>query len=375
MSSPSGPRVAAVLSTLVLVGAVLLFAAHRSPAAGPLAEWLRFLPYPFVWLAVLPALVHAWLSGRRLARGLAAIALIAAVGLAEPHFNPVARVAAGATASDAAAGRMRLMTYNAKAYLEWTEPGHLRAIAAEVRRHRPDVVVMQDAIELIELLHRGRLGRRSFGMGAAPYIHAHGQYLVVSRWPLRDCRAHALPPRPGAEFLACTLQVPQVGDVPLLDLHLLTPRSGLNAVRRNPAQLDAWDAWRDNYETRVGEGAAVAAFLDGLGPELRARALVGGDFNAVGASPIMRRFAQLGLRDAFAEAGNGLGHTIGHALRIGVDLLRIDHVLAGRCWQARRAWVGARDISEHRAVIADLQWDRGACPGAAPSAPQPQLPM
>ena len=56
--------------------------------------------------------------------------------------------------------------------------------------------------------------------------------------------------------------------------------------------------------------------------------------------------------NAFSEAGLGWGYTF-YANRTS---LRIDHILAGPGWRCRECWVGPEVGSEHRPVIADLEW-------------------
>ena len=68
----------------------------------------------------------------------------------------------------------------------------------------------------------------------------------------------------------------------------------------------------------------------------------------------MRSFLQSGLRDAFSAAGLGFGYTVGHALRPGISLLRLDHLLVSAGIGVENCFVGSAGASEHRPVIADL---------------------
>ena len=75
------------------------------------------------------------------------------------------------------------------------------------------------------------------------------------------------------------------------------------------------------------------------------------DINLPGESAIFRsHWGQ--FTDAFSSAGLGLGHTKftrWHGVRI-------DHILAGPGWRFRRCWVGPDVKSDHRPLIADVEW-------------------
>ena len=83
--------------------------------------------------------------------------------------------------------------------------------------------------------------------------------------------------------------------------------------------------------------------------------VLGGDLNAPDASATMQALFAIGLRDAFATAGRGWGHTYGHRMRPRFSFLRIDHVLVSDDVEVVRAFTGGKDASDHRPVIADLR--------------------
>jgi len=70
---------------------------------------------------------------------------------------------------------------------------------------------------------------------------------------------------------------------------------------------------------------------------------------------VIQALLAVGLRDAFASAGRGWGFTYGHTLRPRVSFLRIDHVLVSDDVAAVRSFVGGKEASDHRPVIADLR--------------------
>ena len=130
------------------------------------------------------------------------------------------------------------------------------------------------------------------------------------------------------------------GPVDVTNLHLETPRKGLEAL----ANRDGI-GMRANTELRGIEARLARRWVDaGAAPRL-----VVGDFN----TPVESRIFQESwgdLADAFSHAGFGLGATRHN----GWIRVRIDHVLAGPEWRVDRATVW-RDVgSDHRPLVVDL---------------------
>jgi endonuclease/exonuclease/phosphatase (EEP) superfamily protein YafD len=82
---------------------------------------------------------------------------------------------------------------------------------------------------------------------------------------------------------------------------------------------------------------------------------VGVFLTAPDASAAIQALLAIGLRDAFATAGRGWGHTYGHRLRPRFSFLRIDHILVSDDVTVVRAFTGGEEASDHRPVIADLR--------------------
>jgi endonuclease/exonuclease/phosphatase (EEP) superfamily protein YafD len=85
--------------------------------------------------------------------------------------------------------------------------------------------------------------------------------------------------------------------------------------------------------------------------------VIAGDLNAPPASLVTRMLTDLGLVDAFSQAGRGYGYTFGHSLFAGWSFLRLDRILVSRHLTPVRAWVGGASGSDHRPVITDLALD------------------
>lgn len=254
--------------------------------------------------------------------------------------------------SDAGSGRLRMMTYNVKAQQASERLGGFDRLAAEVATHRPDILVMQDAAELTPASREHMA--QAFDHYAGRNVYLHGQYIVLTRYPLRDCKAVPLPwhERP-LDYVHCIVTI-DGQDVDLYTVHFISPRKGLNAARRERAE--GIDDWQQNFNDRLGQSRRLAA-------DLKARTsqrpmILAGDLNAVEPSPVIRELLATGLRDAYSSAGIGYGFSHGHALKPGFSFLRIDHILVSPDLGVVDAYPGGWRASEHRPVIADLLLQR-----------------
>jgi endonuclease/exonuclease/phosphatase (EEP) superfamily protein YafD len=260
--------------------------------------------------------------------------------------------------AEAGHGRVRVLTFSVKSYLV-DQPSGFAAIAWEVALHDPDVVVMQDAEELTS--EREQKPGIAAGLYAGRQAYAHGEYIVASRLPMRDCRPGDLSfPGHRREYVRCTISA-HGREVDLYTAHFMTPRRGFVGAWREPRR--ALDEWADNVVARMVQSRKVASAVAATGRPV----IVAGDLNATPTSRAMRTLALAGLRDAFDVAGRGYGHTYGHSMGPGLSFLRIDHVLVTRELGVARAFVGHSQASAHRPVIADL-W---VFPKDAPAAPAP----
>lgn len=332
-------RLARVVVILVVAGIVVLAAGYK---VGPEHFWLfalaQYVPYPAF---LLPSLAAVGLSitlgwGFRLAALLGlGLVLTSVTGL---EFNR----------GEGGSGRVRLMTYNIKDYVSARHANGLAAVAQEIDRHDPDIVVLQDARQVADDGAADKLlailgGRRNFSFG---------QYVVASRFPLRDCSRRDIPFREEAHtYVTCIVEINGI-EFQLVTVHFITPRSGLAAIRADP--LGAIGEWKENVSDRMTQAEELA-------DDLRSRRLplvVAGDLNAPDTSLVVRTLLETGLRDAFATAGVGYGHTWGHSLSLRFSFLRIDHILVSPEFAVADCFAGGPLGSEHRPVIADLSLTR-----------------
>ena len=330
--------------------AVLLALGYQWEMAGSWwLELLQYIPWPVYLLPALAAFALSFLL-RPVWR------LVAALGL-----GLVLTVVMGLAVNrgDAGSVPVRFMTYNIKSYLAMHQSGTFDLLSQEVTRHRPDILVMQDAGELTTL--RQRQPELAAALFAGRSVYAHSQYIVASRYPLRDCRAGDLSSRErGYDYVRCTATAQGV-DIDVVTAHFVSPRQGLAATRRDPAE--GIDDWEQNFNDRLAQSRRLAADLARSAHPERAL-IVAGDLNAPETSPVIRTLLARGLRDAFSAGGWGYGYTHGHSLKMRSALfssfLRIDHILVSAEIGVADCFAGGAQASEHRPVVADLLLQRAA---------------
>lgn len=147
----------------------------------------------------------------------------------------------------------------------------------------------------------------------------------------------------GTIAMRCRLESP-LGTVHVVNVHLETPREGLDAILRGGL------AGTGEMQADIERRAKISALASGLAGEAP-RTLVLGDFNMpVDSSIYCRDWSR--FANAFSRAGWGFG---GSKMTRWFSV-RIDHALGSDDWQAVRAWLGPRLGSDHRPLIAE--WRR-----------------
>jgi len=244
----------------------------------------------------------------------------------------------------------RVMTWNVK-YGNRDKLATL-ALKYDIDWNRPSVVLLQDAGGVLD----GPLGEYFSTWN----VRSNGQYVIASKLPLGELQVRSIA-FSGEEHTCVRAQV-QVGGtaVTLYNVHLLTPRWGLNAfraTRRSPWYLPkAIQQFEGNVEARLTQVRALQDYIrQEQGP-----VIVAGDLNSPDASRVCATLRGTGLHDAFAEGGKGYGYTYGHFLlqhrvpQVNISWMRIDHIMMNSQLQSRSCWTGTGQASDHRPVIADL---------------------
>ena len=325
----------------VVTGVSLIVAGNWiGPEHVSLLALAQYAPYPAWLLPSVAALGFSVLLGWswRVAAALAVVAVTTVIMGLEVNVK------------ESGTGRLRVMTYNVKDYVTLRGRGGLTTIAAEISRHDPDIIVLQDARTLARL--QGRSAATARVLFGDRQTYAFGQYIVASKYALRDCSEGDIPVHTQRHtFVRCTVAF-GAAEFDLIAAHLMTPRFGLRATIENP--ILGIEEWRENVSVRMAQAERLASEV-----RLRTRpVIVAGDLNAPDSSLVVRALLKTGLTDAFSAAGLGYGHTWGHSLRFGQSFLRIDHILVGPEFGVADCFVGGSD-SAHRPVIADVYLKSG----------------
>lgn len=285
---------------------------------------LLFLPLP---LALLAGLIYR--HKMLLAGGM--LAALASLYFWGGLFLPGPQRAAAALPVDTPT--LRVLTYNLFGYNFET-----RAVAAVIRAENPDVAVFQELNPAMAAAFLAELG------DAYPYQLLDGRTGVTGMGVISK-----IPVQPAAEQLPLEwVGVPQALDltwqgqvVRLVNFHMVTPG------RLSPASL------QQRYTHRQQQAAALVAYARQAGVPV----ITAGDANSASLNDAYRTITAGGLRDAWQEAGFGLGFTFPRHLGIFAPawMTRIDHIFVSPEWGL--AGVHLADSaggSDHRALLVEL---------------------
>ncbi len=330
----------------VLAGVAALLLGHvMTPERSAMLALSQYLPYPAYVLPSLAAVVAAflWLGWAWRTLTLVALALCLTVLMGWSWGQ-----------AEEGHGRIRFMTYNVKSYLALQRPDGVQALARAILEHQPDILVMQDAGQLVDFEGNVQSADllKVIGLGH-PHAHATDEYVLVSRWPIRNCRNGPIPVGDDPHvFVHCDIDVDGT-TLEVITAHFITPRRGLRSK-----QHGRWlglNEWQENMLLRLRQSGLLADYLRQQPPGPR---IVAGDLNAVESSQVVQTLLNTGLRDAHSTAGSGHGFTHGHSLLKGFSFLRIDHILVSPDIAVADVFTGGAQASEHRPVIADLYLHR-----------------
>ncbi len=337
-AAPAGPwrrrlaRLVAAASGLNLAAVLLLWV--MLAAARPTWWPMTLVYYGPRWAWALPTLVLApFALGLRGRPRMVVFGLL--LGSAAVAFGPVMGLCLcspfGGTA-DPAPFHLRILTGNLDGH-------HLNVAAfdALLDAAAPDVVAAQECAAPV---------RRAIRWPRGWHVLApEGGLCVASRFPLAEMQPLSHRDLGAWGYAAhVTLRTPG-GRVHFVNLHLPTPREGITGLLRHGPAGTA--DLREATAAQAHASAVARRWADGFGDPC----VLAGDFNLPADHPAFRRdwgsFA-----DAFAAAGLGYGYTKftrWHGARI-------DHVLTGPGWHCRSCRVGPDVGSDHRPLVADLDW-------------------
>lgn len=235
--------------------------------------------------------------------------------------------------------KLRVMTFNVDG-LSAGGP----AVLEEIRRAGPDLLLMVEAFD--ETLTNPMYGQLRATQPTFGEYHT-GEFYMWSRYPIRPL---------GAEYeissgAAVEIAAP-FGSFRLIGVHLGHDRVTNYAeyrLRRLVRPATPPDM-RTHTANRQREVSTMLPWMDAGDQAV----LMMGDFNTPPVGPV---YGLVGTRlgDAFAAAGLGWGYTYPARL----PLLRIDQIHISRQWVPRRLSVGGGRASDHRPLIADLEFIAG----------------
>jgi endonuclease/exonuclease/phosphatase (EEP) superfamily protein YafD len=234
----------------------------------------------------------------------------------------------------------RILTFNVGGHQRLDRPA---AIVDTVQAASPDVVCLVETSSTAMTTVGDRLHE------SHPFQASSDSVFVFSRFPLSDVRTNVL--HAGThDSMQVSIEIDhRLVDLTVVHLARVDQYSGL---RRGLSLLRSARTFSTNVRDSAVEDLAAL-----LRAEPGPRILVG-DLNMTPTSHAHGVLSQE-LRDAFFEAGWGLGHTFPARPRaIGLDislpLIRIDYIFHSDDLVARRAWVGPDGGSDHLPVVADL---------------------
>jgi endonuclease/exonuclease/phosphatase family metal-dependent hydrolase len=228
----------------------------------------------------------------------------------------------------------------------------ITALTNDILWNNPNVVLLQDAEHSLD----GPLGNffREWN------VRSFGQYVIASKLPLSEVQIRTISfPGENHYCLRCELLM-GTAVITVYNVHLETPRQGLNAfraVKGKPSYLpQAVQRFENNVESRLIQARTLSDYINkDQGP-----VIVAGDLNSPDASLACAMLRNAGLHDAFAEGGKGYGYTYGHFLLqhrlpwLHFPWMRIDHMMTSSHFLSSSCWTGTAKASEHQPVIADL---------------------
>ncbi len=230
----------------------------------------------------------------------------------------------------------------------------------------PDVVAVQECGEMI---------RDTLAALAQWHFSYYAGLCTLSKWPITNvdsmpradfARLRQFGAGGAAMVIRYTLATPH-GALRVVNLHLETARKGLESTvftRYADSDVNASDTVTTANEelradrrlmlnTTIRDRESERASVWAEHGDRTMPTIIVGDFNLPVESEIFQRHWR-GFNDAFERVGTGFGWSKqeGTLLRI-----RIDHVLSNQfAPQPRGVWLGRDYGSDHRPVIADLEW-------------------
>lgn len=232
---------------------------------------------------------------------------------------------------------LRVVSWNA--YYRNNEP---TAFVNVINELQPDVIAIQEINNTLTAVAQSSLQAQLPYQELYPTGSPSGM-AILSRYPIT---ANSRPDFQGCNCQEVTIDV-NGRSVTILNMHPWPPWVSFSPGERLPTVHGFSTA---NQDVIVD---ALIARIEATTEPL----IVLGDLNTSERQPNYWRMRSH-LRDAFSDAGWGMGYTFPTVKRIdGIPvfpILRIDYIFHDDTWQTKRAWVGTIPGADHRYVTADL---------------------
>ncbi|MCE5324567.1 endonuclease/exonuclease/phosphatase family protein [bacterium] len=206
--------------------------------------------------------------------------------------------------------------------------------AAEVRKYRPDIVLLQESPSESDIK---RLTRELFG--------SHGGYTCTADDSIL-ARGHVQPHTPSSDNrLICAsahVKLCSGFELEAISLRLVPP-----VVRLDLWSPNCWNEYAGNRRIRRDQTKQIANIIAGLPRHLPI--IAGGDFNAPAGDDIFEHLCPR-MHDTFAEHGVGWGNTVLNDFPV----QRVDQIWADKRFHAVSVRAYKTHNSDHRMVVCDL---------------------
>jgi vancomycin resistance protein VanJ len=223
----------------------------------------------------------------------------------------------------------------------------LYSLLLEIRRARPDVILMQEVTpRSVSLLEDELADWQGISVGEFWIAARERPHLLA------ECQTS---PFERKTAVACEVSVAG-RSMTVVSLHLTTVRWGLEKLLGGgPTGRSRIQVFQEHEALRDEEARQTRAWVRVLSQDA---AIIGGDFNT---TPQCRLYTAhwSGLKNAFTEAGVGYGYTARcddpAYWPANTPWVRIDHLVYGAPWQCVRVGRGATAGSDHRLVWGDFR--------------------
>ena len=204
-------------------------------------------------------------------------------------------------------------------------------VAGEALAHDPDLLLLQESPSAPEL---------------QALIEAHPGYSlvwghdasIIARGEIEELPVE----QDDVGFVIMAEVMIHAQPIVVIDTRFLLPYCNIDLWR--PA---AWRNAREAYSAREAQMEAIARYVRQVDPDTPL--IGGGDFNTPPGDSLFRKLRPR-LRDAFPEAGIGLGNTIINDIPIS----RIDQVWVSQHFRVHAVVARRTEHSDHRLVVCDL---------------------